>query len=123
MLIARVLILLGAVLGLCAPAHAIEGPAAAGPIGGTDIRSALLPPPGLYGGTFALAAEAYDFVDGQGDTIPALQTMHLFKGVGAPFLFYVPNEKVLGGSIGIGALVPFGRTCGHLFIGENNECE
>jgi hypothetical protein len=117
------LLLLAAVFGLIAPAHAIEGPAAAGPIGGTDIRSAMLPPPGLYGGTFALAAEAYDFLDGRGDSIPALKTMHLFKGVGAPFLFYVPNEKVLGGSIGIGALVPFGRTCGHLFIGENNECD
>jgi hypothetical protein len=55
------LLLLAAVFGLIAPAHAIEGPAAAGPIGGTDIRSAMLPPPGLYGGTFALAAEAYTF--------------------------------------------------------------
>jgi len=98
-----------------------EGPAA-GPIGAIDIRSALLPPPGLYGGAFALAAEAYNFVDGKGNTIPALETMHLFKEVGAPFLFYVPKGKVLGGSVGIGALVPFGNSCGHLFIGENNEC-
>lgn len=122
MQVARLLLLLGSVFGLCAPAHALEGPAAAGPIGGTDIRSAMLPPPGLYVGTFALAAEAYNFVDGHGDTIPALKTMHLFKEVGAPFLFYVPKGKVLGGSVGIGALVPFGNTCGHLFIGENNEC-
>ena len=121
--VVRLFLLLGVVFGLSAPAHAIEGPAAAGPIGGTDIRSAMLPPPGLYYGTFGLAAEAYNFLDGHGDTIPALKSGHLFKEVGAPFLFYVPKAKVLGGSIGIGALIPGGNTCGHLFLGENNECK
>ena len=42
--------LLAAAVMACAaaPLHAAEGTSIAGPIGGTDIRSALLPPPGLY---------------------------------------------------------------------------
>jgi hypothetical protein len=59
--------------------HALEGPTAAGPIGGTDIRQAILPPPGLYGGTVLLGAESFDFLDGQGHTIPALRTADLHK--------------------------------------------
>jgi hypothetical protein len=40
----------------CGPALAVEGPTVAGPIGGNDIRSAVLPPPGLYGGVVLLHA-------------------------------------------------------------------
>jgi hypothetical protein len=58
-------------------ALAIEGPAAAGPIGGTDIRSAVIPPPGLYGGAIFFAAETFEFVDGKGETIPALRDAKL----------------------------------------------
>jgi hypothetical protein len=100
-------------LGTNARAFAVEGPTAAGPIGGTDIRSAVLPPPGLYGGVILLGAEAFDFVDRHG---PALRDAHLTKELAGPFLFYVPNIKVLGGSVGVGAIVPLGRQCGHLLI-------
>jgi hypothetical protein len=37
-----------------APCWAVEGATAAGPIGGRDIRSAILPPPGLYVGAVGL---------------------------------------------------------------------
>jgi hypothetical protein len=104
------------------PALAVEGPTAAGPIGGTDIRSAVLPPPGLYGGVILLGTEAIDFVDGNGNTIPALKEAHLVKELAGPFLYYVPNIKVLGGSVGFGAIVPLGKQCGHLFIGEPDDC-
>jgi len=104
------------------PALALEGPTAAGPIGGYDIRSAQLPPPGVYGGVIFLAAEAFDFVDGNGKTIPAFRDANLIKYLVGPFLYYVPNVKVLGGSVGIGGIVPLGVQCGHLFIGEPDDC-
>jgi hypothetical protein len=105
------------------PALAVEGPTAAGPIGGTDLRSALLPPPGLYVGTIQAAAGTFDFLDGEGRKIPALKDAHLSKQVGGPFLYYVSDVKVLGGSIGFGGIIPMGNQCGHLFIGEANRCE
>ena len=105
-----------------APALAVEGPAAAGPIGGTDIRSAMLPPPGLYGGVFVLAAGTRDFLDGNGKIIPALRDAHLAKQFAGPFLFYVPDVKLFGGSIGFGGMVPGGNQCGHLFVGEPRRC-
>lgn len=117
---------LGCVLisGLAAAGQvqAVEGPTAAGPIGGTDMRSALLPPPGLYGGTAVLHAEAIDFVDGNGKTIPALREGHLEKQISGTYLYYVPDLKVLGGAIGFGGMVVLGNQCGNLFAGESARC-
>jgi hypothetical protein len=103
-------------------AWAIEGSTAAGPIGGTDIRSALLPPPGLYGGLITFGASAFDFVDGNGKTIPALSTAHLNKKLVGPFLIYVPDIQVLGGSIGVAGIIPYGEECGHLFATSSSRC-
>ncbi len=111
-----------ALLASAGSAHAVEGPAAAGPIGGTDIRSAMLPPPGWYGGVAVLAAGTLDFVDGDGRTIPPLRDAHLAKQVSGTFLYYVPKLDVLGGSIGVGGMVPAGNQCGHLFEGEDSRC-
>lgn len=105
-----------------APARAVEGPTAAGPIGGTDVRSAMLPPPGLYIGSAALAAGTLDFVDGDGDTIPILRDAHLTKQMSGTFLYYVPKLDVLGGSIGIGGMLTAGNQCGHLFPGQRSRC-
>ncbi len=117
-------VLLAAGLALAARggALAIEGPAAAGPIGGTDIRSAVIPPPGLYGGAIFFAAETFEFVDGHGETIPALRDAKLKKQVAAPFLYFVPDAKAFGGSLALGAVLPFGHQCGHLFIREETDC-
>jgi hypothetical protein len=104
------------------PCFAVEGSSAAGPIGGTDIRSALLPAPGLYGGAIVLGATAFDFVDGSGNTIPALSTANLRKRFVGPFLIYVPDVRVLGGSIGIAGIVPYGEMCGHLFENTTSRC-
>jgi hypothetical protein len=111
-----------AALSAAAPAQAIEGAAAAGPIGGTDIRSAQLPPPGLYGGNIFVWVRGDDFVDGQGKTIPALRDAHLTKALTGPFLVYVPDVQVLGGSIGFAAVVPYGRECGGLFASTPDDC-
>jgi hypothetical protein len=119
---ARLLIAVGCLFAASTPAFAVEGPTAAGPIGGTDIRSAVVPPPGLYGGIILLGATAFDFVDGHGKTIPALADAQLTKYLAGPFLYYVPNVKIFGGSIGLGGIVPLGDQCGHLFIGEPSDC-
>ena len=105
-----------------ASALGVEGPTAAGPLGGTDIRSAQLPPPGLYGGTFAGWAEATEFVDGKGNLVAGLDDAHLNRGLVAPFFTYVPNVEVLGGSVAFSAILPGGESCGHLFAGTPTEC-
>jgi hypothetical protein len=94
---------------------ALEGSAAAGPIGGTDIRSALLPPPGLYGGIILFAATAFDFLDGSGNTIPALSEARLHRNFTGPFLVFVPDIQVFGGTVGLAAIAPNGVECGRLF--------
>jgi hypothetical protein len=79
------------------PSRAVEGPAAAGPIGGSDIRAALLPPSGLYGGAIGLYNAADGFNDGTGHPAAGLDAVDLRDSVGGPFFLYVPNFKVLGG--------------------------
>ena len=105
-----------------APAGAVEGPTVAGPIGGTDIRSAILPQPGLYGGAVFLGASTIDFLDRDGNVTPALKDARLHKELAAPFLYYVSNVKVLGGSVGFGGIIPMGNQCGHLFVGQSSRC-
>ena len=62
----RLLLLCALLWSMCDAAHAIEGPSGAGPIGGTDVRSAVLPPPGLYGGMPVLVGHIFDFVGPKG---------------------------------------------------------
>lgn len=83
----------------------------------------MLPPPGLYVGGVLLGAATLDFVDGNGETIPELKDAYLAEEVGGPFLYYVPDVKVLGGSIGVGAILPVGNLCGRLFTGTSNHCQ
>jgi hypothetical protein len=111
------------ICGSCMSVLAVEGPSAAGPIGGTDLRVALLPPPGLYGGGAALGVAAFDFVDGQGQPIPALRDAYLKRVIGGPFVIYVPDVDVLGGRVGFGAFFAFGHQCGRLFAVEPRRCQ
>lgn len=122
MLCRRLALVVALIVGSSHPLMAIEGPAAAGPIGGTDIRSALVPPPGVYGGTIQLGAATLDFLDASGKSVPALKDAKLSKEVAGPFVYYVPPAKVLGGSIGVGAVLPAGNICGRLFTGQAKEC-
>lgn len=105
------------------PLGALESPTAAGPIGGTDLRSALMPPAGLYGGSVQGYAETIDFLDGEGRPIPALKDAGLSKAVIAPFFYYVPDVSVLGGSVGFGAILPAGGQCGRLVAATPRRCE
>ena len=107
---------------LSSAARAVEGPAAAGPIGGTDVRQALPPPPGLYGGTAAVVAQTTRFAGPDGKTIAGLEDAKLTKAVGGPFLFYVPETTVYGGTVAVGGVLPFVRQCGKLFAGTSRRC-
>lgn len=103
-------------------ARAIEGTTAAGPIGGTDIRSALLPGPGLYGAAIALAGPAWGVNDGQGNPIPALEAARFTKVLGGAALLYVPDVQIAGGALGIFGVLPVGQVCGRLFASQSWDC-
>ena len=103
-------------------ASAVEGTTAAGPIGGTDIRAAQLPPPGLYAGAIFLAGDAPKLVDGNGRPIPALNAAHFTVKVGGPFALYVPDIQVFGGSIGFLGVLPYGAECGRLLAAQPWSC-
>jgi hypothetical protein len=104
------------------PSLAVEGSSTAGPIGGTDIRSAQLPPPGVYGGTIEVYAAANHFYDGGGAPVAALDALRLERFRVGPFLLYVPDVQVLGGAVGIGVIVPAGPECGRLFATTARRC-
>jgi hypothetical protein len=104
------------------PACAVEGSSGAGPIGGTDIRNAMLPPPGFYGGAFALYAEAREFNDGNGNPIPMLSALEQRRVRAGPFFLWVPDVQVFGGSLGLLAVVPTGVDCGRLFPVTQKHC-
>jgi hypothetical protein len=115
-------VLAAAVCCVSAPSFALEGSAAAGPIGGTDIRSSLPLLPGLYGGMIFVYAEASQFNDGAGHLIPAFADLALTKARAGPFLIYVPDMKVLGGTVTAAGFVPAGPECGHLFAATPKRC-
>src|SRR5262245_59497106 len=110
-MLSRILVAAGAICA-AGPCLAVEGRTAAGPIGGTDVRSALLPPPGIYGGMIFLRGNAHDFRDGNGAPIPGLDSARLTANIGGAFLVYVPEVQIFGGSIGFLGVQPFGVECG-----------
>jgi hypothetical protein len=115
------LILAAAVLG-CAPtvAGAVEGSSAAGPIGGTDIRSAQVLPPGLYGGAVFFYAEANKYLDGHGNVV--LPDLELTRKRVGPFLLWVPDLDVAGGRLVLAGIAPVGQECGRLVIVTPKRC-
>lgn len=121
--VSRFLIRIAAFLALASSAWAVEGPSAAGPIGGTDVRQALPPPPGLYGGAAAVYAETSGFVGPRGRIVAGLEDAKLSKVVGGPFLLYVPETQVFGGTVAFGGVLPFVRQCGRLFPGQSRRCK
>lgn len=108
-------------LNLTASSSAVEGPSLAGPIGGTDMRSGLLPPPGIYVGTIQLYARTMDFLGRDGKVVPALKDAQLAKVVGGPFIYFVPPTKVFGGSVALAAVAPILDVWGHLFTDQSTD--
>jgi hypothetical protein len=79
---------------LTSSALAVEGPVAAGPIGGTDIRSAILPPPGLYGGVIGFRSHVDEIRDGTGNPVAALDAVDLTANMAAPFFVCTRFESI-----------------------------
>src|SRR5262249_19665507 len=93
---------------------AAEGTTAAGPNGGNDIRSAVLPPPGVYGGVIGLNSHVPEIVDGRGNPVPGLDAVDLTARIAAPFFVFVPDVKVLGGSVGLLGVFSGGQELGQV---------
>jgi hypothetical protein len=110
------------VCGSVRPSMAAEGATAAGPIGGSDIRSALLPPPGFYGGIIGASTAADALTDGSGRPIAVLDAVNLKSTVGGAMFLYVPELKILGGSIGLFGFVLAGPVCGQLVSAIPSRC-
>lgn len=87
-------------------AFAGEGIRVAGPIGGTDIRQAWLPPPGVYGVGVALTGW-FSKLWAESGTLDASGP---FTVGGGGFLAVYPTQ-VAGGSIGSAFFMSGGQTC------------
>ena len=117
------------VLGVCcvalgaAPSLAAEGSTVAGPIGGTDIRSAFLPTPGLYGAAILGGASAYQLRDGTGQTRPGLDAVGIDSKSAAGVLLYVPNFKLFDGSVGLLGVAGVGEVCGQITSANAERCK
>jgi hypothetical protein len=115
------------VVGICttfssAPSWAVEGATAAGPIGGSDIRSAILPPSGLYGGVVGLYNSVTQFHDGSGHPAPGLDAVGLSNYIGGAFFLYVPDFKLFDGRIGLAGVAAGGQNCGQLVSTVPRRC-
>lgn len=104
------------------PCWAAEGTTVAGPIGGTDIRSAFLPPPGFYGAIIGLGASAYQIRDGSGHPRAGLNAVGINAVSAGAVLLYVPDFKLFGGSIGFVGVVGGGSICGQIVSANPSRC-
>lgn len=107
---AALLLALGCWLAAPRGAGAAEGGFVATPIGGTDFRQALMPPPGGYLVGAALGGWAVDFRDRDGSRSASLAPE---GGIAAGALLYahVFEATVLGGHVAAGLGVIGGRAC------------
>lgn len=105
-----------------APLWAAEGSTVAGPIGGTDVRSAFLPPSGLYGAAIFGGSAAYQLRDGSGAPRAGLDAVDLNSKSAGGVLLYVPNLKVFDGSVGFLGVAGFGAVCGQIRSASPSTC-
>src|SRR5260370_29518193 len=91
-------LLAASLLGAGCEGFAAEGTTAAGPIGGTDIRSAVLPPPGLYGGVVRLYSHGPQAGVGPGHPVPGVHARHLFARVARSVPVLPPAREAAGGA-------------------------
>lgn len=99
-----------AALFMANAATAGETPIYGGPIGGTDIGAAYLPPqPGLYMGAGYIGVTSDDYRDVNGNKVPFDTGFDASAGVVG--LNYVYDIKVFGGSIATSAQLGYGRRC------------
>lgn len=80
----------------------------AGPIGGSDIRSALLPPPGFYGLGVFVPTPPGGIFDGDGNVDDEARGKQVLGGIGG---LYVYDAEVFGGRLGSSLFVPYTSFC------------
>ncbi|MFS8036672.1 transporter [Xanthobacter sp. AM11] len=90
-----------------APAFAGEGVRPAGPIGGTDINQALLPPPGLYGAVVDVTTALTGFFNHDA-SITTSSGLDLVGGAG---LLYVYDTTLFGGALASSVFLGADRLC------------
>ncbi len=105
---------------VAAPAAATEGGFVPGPVGGADIRAALVPPPGSYLLLFPSRSEAVDFRDAQGGRSP-LAPEGAATGLGFGYARVFEGE-VAGGRVGAAVMSTVGRLCLRL-AGIGSQCQ
>jgi hypothetical protein len=105
-----------------APSWAVEGATAAGPIGGGDIRSAMLPSPGFWSGVVGLYNDVTGYNDGTGHPAPGLNAVGLRNYVAGAFFLYVPDLKLFGGQIGFTGFDSASQNCGQLVSTVPRRC-
>lgn len=97
-------LLMGMSLG---SAQAAETIAAAGPIGGSDVNSALLPPSGLWVTGLGLGVGFSDYYDDRGNELPA-HGADTLAGIG---LLYSYPGQFMGGQLASSLFVGYERLC------------
>ncbi|WP_323614550.1 SphA family protein [Pseudomonas putida] len=101
------LLFAAAIMSVTISAGAAESISPAGPIGGTDIRSALLPPPGNYIAGVAGGIDVERWYTDNGDSISADGHVY-FAGAG---MLHVYDQAFLSGTLGSTLYLGVQRTC------------
>ncbi len=115
--------LFGAVLAAATAgsAQASEGGFVAGPVGGADVRAALLPPPGTYGIGMAAYERAPDLRSPNGSRSPAGlkgRVGGLAAGIGHVF-----DAEIAGGRLAAAAMTLASYTCVRLTAVNQRQCQ
>ncbi|HDR9586012.1 TPA: transporter [Burkholderia stabilis] len=104
----RHFIFLGLVLwALSRAATAAQGVTYGGPVGGTDIQNAYLPPqPGLYGSFISVGAYGDQFYDNSGKS--SAMSVKMPGGIAEFALLYIYPFKLFGGTVGSSVATGYG---------------
>lgn len=103
-----------------AKSDASEGGFVPGPIGGSDIRAALLPPPGTYLLGFPNAVRNIDFRDNDGQRAPF--TLSGGSGSLVLGLGHVFETPVLGGHVAVAGTTFWGEACLRVQEFQRSQC-
>lgn len=93
-----------------------------GPLGFSDIRAAMLPPPGLYGAVTYTHVRNRKLNDGNGKPVAFLNSLRSNTNAAALAFLYVPDLNIFGGSVGLTAAFSGGVICGRLFSFTDERC-
>jgi hypothetical protein len=105
------------------PSWAAEGSTVAGPIGGTDIRSAFHGSPGLYGAIITGASNVYQLRDGSGNPRAGLDAVRIDAAVAGLAFIYVPDFKIFDGSVALLVVTGGGSVCGQITSANPRRCK